>query len=153
MDFNDMTLLLFSGSAEIKGNAGSKKNLCSTEYGTQACRPLGCRRCHSTPRFCRSVNPISTRRWRLCPTHHYWHPRIFRPSYGPAYKRLLDELQLQKHGFPYLEENKKDRWEKFVSKMDHYATCMQEIKNFFCMFAFHYNSSLKQGGIPRKLQL
>ena len=102
--------------------------------------------------FCRSVNPISTRRWRLCPPHHYWHPRIFWPSYGPEYKRLLDELQLQKHGFPYLEENKKDRWEKFVSKMDHYATCMQEIKNFFCMFAFHYNSSLKEG-IPRKLQL
>ena len=75
-------------------------------------------------------------------------------SFGHClYKRLLDELQLQKHGFPYLEENKKDRWEKFVSKMDHYATCMQEIKNFFCMFAFHYNSSLKQGGIPRKLQL
>ena len=80
-------------------------------------------------------------------------PRIFRPSYGPAYKKPLDELQLQKHGFPYLEENKKDRWEKFVSKMDHYATCMQEIKNFFCMFAFHYNSSLKKGRIPWKLQI
>ena len=74
------------------------------------------------------------------------------PTALHRYKRLLDELQLQKHGFPYLEENKKDRWEKFVSKMDHYATCMQEIKNFFCMFAFHYNSSLKEG-IPRKLQL
>ena len=37
------------------------------------------------PDFGRSVNPISTRRGRLCPPHYYWQPRIFRPSYGPAY--------------------------------------------------------------------
>ena len=36
------------------------------------------------PDFSRSVNPISTRRGRLCPPHYYWHPRIFRPSYGPV---------------------------------------------------------------------
>ena len=35
--------------------------------------------------FGRSVNPISTRRGRLCSPHFkYWHPRIFRPSYGPV---------------------------------------------------------------------
>ena len=34
--------------------------------------------------FIRSVNPISIRRGRLCPPHYYWHPRIFRPSYGPV---------------------------------------------------------------------
>ena len=33
---------------------------------------------------CGSVNPISTRRGRLCPTNYYWHPLIFRPSYGPG---------------------------------------------------------------------
>ena len=36
------------------------------------------------PDFGRSVNPISTRRGRLCPPHYYWHPRIFIPSYGPG---------------------------------------------------------------------
>ena len=47
------------------------------------------------PDFGRSVNPISTRGDRLCPPNYYWHPRIFRPSYGPvkchhqtAYPRL-----------------------------------------------------------------
>ena len=35
------------------------------------------------PDFGRSVNPISTRKDRLCPPHYYCHPRIFRPSYGP----------------------------------------------------------------------
>ena len=50
------------------------------EHSKQACRPLGCRGCHG-----RSVYPISTRRGRLCPAlHYYWHPRIFRPSYGPG---------------------------------------------------------------------
>ena len=38
------------------------------------------------PDFSRSVNPISTRRGRLCPTLYYWHPRIFRLSYGPDIK-------------------------------------------------------------------
>ena len=36
------------------------------------------------PDFGRSVNPISTRRGRLCPPYYYWHPQIFRPSYGPG---------------------------------------------------------------------
>ena len=35
------------------------------------------------PDFGRSVNPISTRGDRLCPSNYYWHPRIFRPSNGP----------------------------------------------------------------------
>ena len=48
----------------------------------QGCRPWGCR---GHPQIlCRSVNPISTRRDRLCPPNHYWHPRIFRPSDGPV---------------------------------------------------------------------
>ena len=38
----------------------------------------------ATPDFGKSVNPIITRRERLCPTNYYWHPRIFRPSDGPA---------------------------------------------------------------------
>ena len=33
--------------------------------------------------FSRSVNPISTKKGRLCPPHYYWHPQIFRPSYDP----------------------------------------------------------------------
>ena len=36
------------------------------------------------PDFGRSVNPILTRRGRLCPPHYYCHPRIFRLSYGPV---------------------------------------------------------------------
>ena len=36
------------------------------------------------PDFSGSVNPISTRRGRLCHPYYYWHPRVFRPSYGPA---------------------------------------------------------------------
>ena len=28
--------------------------------------------------------PISTTGGRIMPTKWYWHPRIFRPSYGPA---------------------------------------------------------------------
>ena len=35
-------------------------------------------------------------------------PGFFRPSYGPSYKRLLDELQLQKHGFPQKKTKKID---------------------------------------------
>ena len=27
---------------------------------------------------------FSTRGDRLCPPNYYWHPRIFRPSYGPG---------------------------------------------------------------------
>ena len=42
----------------------------------------GCAMAH--PEFGRSVNPISTRGDRLCPPNYYWHPRIFRPSDGPA---------------------------------------------------------------------
>ena len=57
--------------------------------GPEACRSWGCRGCHAPPPdFGRSVNPISTRRGRLCPPHWYWHPRIFRPSYGPAFNML-----------------------------------------------------------------
>ena len=36
------------------------------------------------PDFGKSVNPISTRGDRLCPTNYYWHTRIFRPSNGPV---------------------------------------------------------------------
>ena len=35
------------------------------------------------PDFGRSANPISTRGDRLCPPNYYWHPRIFKSSYGP----------------------------------------------------------------------
>ena len=35
------------------------------------------------------VNPFSTRRSRLCPPDHYWHPQIIRPSYGPGLRLQL----------------------------------------------------------------
>ena len=44
------------------------------------------------PDFGRSVKPISTRRGRLCPLHYYWHPWIFKPSYGPATYLPLNHL-------------------------------------------------------------
>ena len=50
------------------------------------CRPVipwGAEGAMAPPDFGRPVNPISTRRGRLCPPHYYRHPRIFRPSYGP----------------------------------------------------------------------
>ena len=36
------------------------------------------------PDFGRSVNPISTRGDRLCPSNYYWPSRIFKPSDGSA---------------------------------------------------------------------
>ena len=42
----------------------------------------------------KSVNPISTRRGRLCPPNYYWDPRIFRPSYGPVMLSSLPLLHL-----------------------------------------------------------
>ena len=42
----------------------------------------GCAMAH--PDFGRLFNTISTRGDRLCPHNYYWHPRIFRPSDGPA---------------------------------------------------------------------
>ena len=44
----------------------------------------GCAMAH--PDFGRSVNPISIRGDRLCPSNYYWHTRIFRPSDGPVMK-------------------------------------------------------------------
>ena len=54
--------------------------------------PGGAGGAKTPPDFGRSVNPISTRRGRLCPPHYYWHPRIFRPSYGPVYIGKIDLL-------------------------------------------------------------
>ena len=34
--------------------------------------------------FDRSVNPMPTRGSRLCPSHNYLPPRVFRPSCGPV---------------------------------------------------------------------
>ena len=42
----------------------------------------GCAMVH--PDFGRSVNPISTRGYKLCPPNYYWHTQIFRPSDGPG---------------------------------------------------------------------
>ena len=55
-------------------------------HSSQGCRPWGYRGYHGMAPldFSKSVNLISTRRGRLCPIHHYWHPRIFRPAYGPV---------------------------------------------------------------------
>ena len=41
------------------------------------------------PDFGRSVNPISTRKDKLCPPNNYWHTRIFRPSDGPDLLRTV----------------------------------------------------------------
>ena len=49
---------------------------------------VGCAMAH--PDFGRSVNPISTRRDRLCPHDYYWHTRIFRPSDGPEDVNFLE---------------------------------------------------------------
>ena len=46
--------------------------------------PGGARGAMAPPDFGRPVNPISTRRERLYPSYYYWHPQIFRPSYGPV---------------------------------------------------------------------
>ena len=51
---------------------------------------------HQKSTFGRSVNPISTRGDRLCPPSYYWHPRIFRPSDGPANHGGDDEDHHQK---------------------------------------------------------
>ena len=41
------------------------------------------------PDFGRSVNPIPTRGDRLCPPNSYWHPRILKPSDGPAFYHTM----------------------------------------------------------------
>ena len=41
----------------------------------------GCAMAH--PDFGRSVNPISTWGYKLCPPNYYWHTRIFRPYDSP----------------------------------------------------------------------
>ena len=46
-----------------------------------------------SPDFDRSLNPISTRGIRLCPSHYYLPPKIFRLPYGP--KGLSDSGGLQ----------------------------------------------------------
>ena len=51
-------------------------------YNTRGVVP-GCAGCAMAD-FGRSVNPFSTRGDKLCPPIYYWHPRIFRPSDGPA---------------------------------------------------------------------
>ena len=47
----------------------------------QGCRAGGAM---APPDFGRSVNPISTRGDRLCPSNYYWPSRIFKPSDGSA---------------------------------------------------------------------
>ena len=56
------------------------------------------------PDFGRSVNPFSTRGDRLCPPNYYWHPRIFRPSYGPADANLvkMDQARSNLRTFSYI---------------------------------------------------
>ena len=58
----------------------------------------GCAMAH--PDFGRSINPISTRRDKLCPPNYYRHTQIFRPSDGPAtYLPSLAVSTLQKLTF------------------------------------------------------
>ena len=49
------------------------------------CRPVGARGSGGCPDCDRSVSSISTRRDRLCPSHYYWHARIFKPPYVPEF--------------------------------------------------------------------
>ena len=50
----------------------------------QACCPWGCRGCHGTPRFWQISKPYLNQGGQIMLTKLYWHPRIFRPSDGPA---------------------------------------------------------------------
>ena len=103
--------------------------------------------------FGRSVNPISTRGYRLCPPNYYWHTRIFRPSDSPAYisaaalafKQSLDSLQA------FLEYQKKavrqfsDRCKFFINlyglllKYIRYGT--EPLFSFCFVFFFLKNSN------------
>ena len=46
----------------------------------QACCPWGCR----YPQILADQLTLYQLGGLFMPPHHYWHPRIFRPSYGPA---------------------------------------------------------------------
>jgi hypothetical protein len=46
--------------------------------------------------FVISVNPTLTRGSKLCPPHYYGSQRIFRPSYGPAKRRVSSHLHQSK---------------------------------------------------------
>ena len=71
------------------------------------------------------VNPIWTRRGRLCPPHYYWHPRIFRPSYSPGiYSPLLTWF--------YWDYEKKNA--KFSSFLSFFFLFFFNVVIFFCFF-------------------
>ena len=58
------------------------------------------------PYFGSFFNPILTRRGRLYPPHYYWHPRIFRPSYGP--ERYLSSKDSSEDNWRF--SKKKAQW-------------------------------------------
>ena len=52
----------------------------------QTCRPWWCWGCHDTPDLWHiSYVTLFQQGGQIMPPHHYWHPQIFRPSYGPVY--------------------------------------------------------------------
>jgi hypothetical protein len=63
----------------------SLKTLWVAISNTRGVVPWGAGNAMAPPDFGGSVNPMSTRRGRLWLLHYYWHPRIFRPSYGPEH--------------------------------------------------------------------
>ena len=89
-----VALRLFVPTKLGDGGAMSKGDPpCTTaQVPTALIRPVvpGCAGCAMAhPEFGRSVNPISTRRNRLCLPNYYWHTQIFRPSDGPALEETL----------------------------------------------------------------
>jgi len=55
----------------------------------QACRPWGCRGC---PQILSPQLTLSQPGGQIMPPHHYWHPRIFRPSKGPEKQSILKSI-------------------------------------------------------------
>ena len=84
----------------------------------------------------RSVNPISTRRGRLCPPHQYCHPWIFRPSYSPA-------IDSQKIILPRLN----CEWTKINQYSDYWSLHCDFPDSRYFGFNIHSNiCALKYGG-------
>ena len=60
----------------------------------QTCRPWWCWGCHDTPDLWHiSYVTLFQQGGQIMPPHHYWHPQIFRPSYGPVHYNGVAMLQ------------------------------------------------------------
>ena len=74
------------------------------------------------PDFERSVNPISTRGDKLCPTNYYWHTRIFRPSNGPApYLLNFSFLESRTNSLIQILHNSKKNLHHIAKQSNHWG--------------------------------